>query len=85
MRDESGEQDRPRVLDDGLQRIFAAALDLSAALQHVDDERAATRIRAALDLLDQAARDLRRHALDRGPVADPDDSRLFVTFHDDET
>lgn len=84
MRDESGEQDRSGLLDDGLQCIFAAALDLGAALRYVDDERAERRVRAALDLLDQAARDLRGYALTHQAVADQLGSRPFVAFHDEQ-
>lgn len=86
--DEPGEQGRSRALDDGLHRIFAAALDLRAALRYVDDERAAAHTRAALDLLDQATRDLRRYALERGPATSEPDAGGTITrgvAADDET
>lgn len=63
--DDPGEHGRSDALDDALHQIFAAALDLTNALPYVEDQRAAARIRAAVDLLDGATRDLRTYALER--------------------
>lgn len=48
-------------------RILAAGLDLEAALGLIDDHRAATQIRRAIDKLDQAIRDIRDAVFDHGP------------------
>ena len=85
--DEPGGRDRTDALDDALHRIFAAALDLRAASRYVDDRRAAVHIRAAVDLLDAATRDLRIGALDRSPGRRPENepgANMFVTFHGEE-
>lgn len=95
--DEPEERDGLRRVDDRvtrtdslemvLHRIFGAALGLTAALQYVEDQRAATRIRAAVELLDQATREVRSHSLEHhsGAVTGHGlDPALFVAFHDTE-
>lgn len=79
--DEPGEPDAPRPahdapprdsLDSVLHHVFAAALDLTSALQYVDDERGVAQIRAAVDLLDEATRKIRAHSLHCDPgLTDP--------------
>lgn len=85
--DEPGVRDRDDALDDALHHIFAAALDLRAALRYVEDRQATTHIRVAVDLLDAATRDLRIGALSRGPGTQRENepgTDLFVTFHGEE-
>jgi hypothetical protein len=60
-----------------VRRIFAAGLDLQAALGLIGEERAATDLRAAskichaTDELDQAIRDLRVILFEGGPELSP--------------
>lgn len=95
--DEPEERGGPRRVDDRdvrtdsldmvLHRIFGAALDLTTALQYVEDWRAATHIRAAVELLDQTTRDIRLHSLEHhsGAAADTELGRTpLVAFHDAE-
>lgn len=46
-------------------RIFAAGLDLQAALELIGEHRAASKIWHAIDELDQAVRDIRETIFDR--------------------
>ena len=46
-------------------RIFAAGLDLQAALELIGEHRAASKIWRAIDELDQAIRDIRETTFDR--------------------
>jgi signal transduction histidine kinase len=50
-----------------IHRIFAAGLDLQAAVGLIGDQRVASKIRHAIDELDQAIRDIRDTIFDRGP------------------
>ena len=50
-----------------IHRIFAAGLDLQAALGLIGDQRAASKICHAIDELDQAIKDIRDTIFDRGP------------------
>jgi signal transduction histidine kinase len=54
-----------------IHRIFAAGLDLQAALGLIGDQRAASKICHAIDELDQAVRDIRDTIFDRGPRSFP--------------
>jgi signal transduction histidine kinase len=54
-----------------IHRIFAAGLDLQAALGQIGDQRAASKICHAIDELDQAVRDIRDTIFDRGPRSFP--------------
>lgn len=86
--DYSGVRNRGDALDDALHRIFAAALDLSAALPDVADRRASIRIHAAIDRLDAATKDLRIDALRRRPGTrggTAHDTPLFIAFRDEES
>ena len=59
------------VNDVVIHRIFAAGLDLQAALGLIGDQRAASKICHAIDELDQAIRDVRDTIFDRGPRSFP--------------
>jgi hypothetical protein len=48
-------------------RIFAAGLDLEAALGLIGDHRGATQIRHAIAELDQAIHDIRDAVFEHGP------------------
>jgi signal transduction histidine kinase len=50
-----------------IHRIFAAGMDLQAALGLIGDQRAGSKIRYAIDELDRAIRDIRDTIFDRGP------------------
>ena len=50
-----------------IHRIFAAGMDLQAALGLIGDQRAGSKIRYAIDELDRAIRDIRDAIFDRGP------------------
>jgi hypothetical protein len=52
-----------------VRRIFAAGLDLQAALSLVGEHRAGVKICHAIDHLDLAIRDIRSAIFDRGPRA----------------
>ena len=54
-----------------IHRIFAAGLDLQAAVGLIGDQRVASKIRHAIDELDQAIRDIRDTIFDRGPRSFP--------------
>jgi len=51
-----------------IHRIFAAGLDLRAALGLIGDRREASKICHAIDELDQAIRDIRDTIFDRGTI-----------------
>jgi len=50
-----------------IHRIFAAGLDLQAAVGLIGDQRVASKICHAIDELDQAIRDIRDTIFDRSP------------------
>ena len=52
-----------------VRRLFAASLDLQAALGLIDDHPAAGRIRHAVDELDRAIREIRNTIFDRPAVS----------------
>jgi hypothetical protein len=52
-----------------VRRLFAAGLDLQAALGRIDDHLAAGKIRHAVDELDQAIRDIRDTIFDHPTVS----------------
>ena len=54
-----------------VRRIFAAGLDLQAALGLIGDHSGAGKIYHALDELDQAIRDIRDTIFDRSPPGSP--------------
>ena len=78
-RELAGERDRiaQRLTEVVVHRLFAAGLDLQAALGLIGDHPGADRIGHALGELDQAIVDLRDAIFDRAPAtaaAHPDDS-----------
>jgi signal transduction histidine kinase len=60
-----------RMNDVVVRRIFAAGLDLQAALGLIGDHSEARKIYHALDELDQAIRDIRDTIFDRSPLDSP--------------
>jgi signal transduction histidine kinase len=54
-----------------VRRIFAAGLDLQAALGLIGDQRVASKIYHAIDELDHAIRDIRDTIFDRSPRDPP--------------
>lgn len=54
-----------------IHRIFAAGLDLQAALGLISDQRGTSKICHAIDELDQAIRDIRDTIFDRSPRSFP--------------
>ena len=60
-----------RMNDVVVRRIFAAGLDLHAALGLIGDHSGASKIYHALDELDQAIRDIRDTIFDRNPPGSP--------------
>ena len=60
-----------RMNDVVVRRIFAAGLDLHAALSLIGDHSGASKIYHALDELDQAIRDIRHTIFDRSPPGSP--------------
>jgi hypothetical protein len=60
-----------RMNDVVVRRIFAAGLDLQAALGLIGDHSGAGKIYHALDELDQAIRDIRDTIFDRSPPGSP--------------
>ena len=60
-----------RMNDVVVRRIFAAGLDLHAALGLIGDHSGASKIYHALDELDQAIRDIRETIFDRSPPGSP--------------
>jgi signal transduction histidine kinase len=78
-RELTGERDRiaQRLTDVVVHRLFAAGLDLQAALGLIGDHPGADRIGHAIGELDQAITDLRDAIFDHAPAtaaAHPDDS-----------
>jgi signal transduction histidine kinase len=55
------------ISDVVIHRIFAAGLDLHAALEMIGDDRGASNIHHAIDELDRAVRDIRDTILEREP------------------
>ncbi|MCW2697723.1 MAG: Hypoxia sensor histidine kinase response regulator dosT [Modestobacter sp.] len=61
-------EDRDRIArdlhDHVIQRVFAAGLTLQSALPRIDDAEAATRVRSAVEQLDETVRDIRTTIFD---------------------
>ncbi len=61
-------EDRERIArdlhDHVIQRVFAAGLSLQSALLRIDDAEAATRVRSAVEQLDETVRDIRTTIFD---------------------
>jgi hypothetical protein len=75
---------RARDMDDALvHQIFAASLDLSAALTNIDDHRAAEKVLHAINGLDQAIKDLRMTAFEPGATGIPERRHSGLTRRPD--